>query len=435
MKEVNPRKRTWLVLSYFFGIDGMACSQHIDDRIAHFVQNGIQPVLITSIFCKRLPSIYQARVPSSAPSGMLFEARHLLRKTMLMKIFQKLITLPLLPFYLLEKLVIDLDSQWSWFPLVALRGFFICRKLQPELIYSTGGPASAHLAAAMIAKLTKIPWIAELQDPLVHHQWPRSRRSLKIFMWLERLIVRRADAVIFLTRTASEVSASRTGLSLNTRVVYAGGNSEIFPNTDYFRGEFCRFAHLGSLGSTRNLKVFLEAVERAISADPQLEKIIRVDVYGTCDPLSRECIKAFRYPNVIGNTGRLSRKDALERMVRTDVLVLIMNTQGIWTETIPAKTYEYLLAGRPILALTHKNEELEELLISQGHTVADAMDSEDVSEKLIELCRRWKKDELTSNQSGTRPSVAQASREIVSIADEVLASRAACFKEFSNTEE
>lgn len=412
--------RSWLILSYFFGIDGMACSQHIDDRIGHFTRLGIQPVLITSIFCKHLASVYQVRIPSVAPSGMLFEARHLLRRTIPLRIIQKLITLPLLPFYLLEKLIINLDSQWSWFPLVILRGIFLCRKMQPELIYSTGGPASAHLAAAMIAKWTGIPWIAELQDPLVHHEWPRSRRTLKIFMWLERLIMEKADAVVFLTRTAAEGAVSRTGAAPKARVVHAGGNSEIVPKTPYSRDNFCRFAHFGSLGSTRNLKVFLEAVERAVSMEPRLEQVIRLDVYGTCDPVSRECIRSFRFPKIIGDIGRLSRKDALEKMVRTDVLLLIMNTQGIWTETIPAKTYEYLLTGRPILALTHNNREVEEMLTSYGHTVADAINSEDIKEKILQLCKRWQEDELPSIRSGSYPSVANASAQIIAIADQVV---------------
>jgi hypothetical protein len=147
--------RRWLILSYFSGIDGMACAQHIDDRLSLLPERGITPLLLTGICGKARADRVTVQVPSVAPSGVRFELRHLRRRISPLKIAGPFLNLLLLPFYVLEKLLINLDSQWSWFPLAILRGRQLCRRYRPEIIYSTGGPASAHLAAAVIARRSR----------------------------------------------------------------------------------------------------------------------------------------------------------------------------------------------------------------------------------------------------------------------------------------
>ncbi len=162
--STGPGSRRWLVLSYFSRIDGMACAQHVDDRIPLLRNAGIEPVLLTGPCGGRWEEVRHETARCVAPSGIRFEVRHLFRKRglrgSLHKVLEFLLLLPLLPFYLLEKILADLDSQWSWFPLAARRGVALCREVGPELIYSTGGAASAHIAAGMIARRTGIPWLA-----------------------------------------------------------------------------------------------------------------------------------------------------------------------------------------------------------------------------------------------------------------------------------
>ena len=89
------------------------------------------------------------RVPSVAPSGVRFELRYLKRRNKFFKFAAIPLLIAILPLYFIEKAIINLESEWSWFPLAFLRGLLLCRRFHPELIYSTGGPASAHLAAGL----------------------------------------------------------------------------------------------------------------------------------------------------------------------------------------------------------------------------------------------------------------------------------------------
>lgn len=406
----------WLVLSYFSRIDGMACAQHIDDRIAYLRTQGIEPLMLTGVCGERWSGLVHEQVFSSSPSGLRFELRHLKKRGGISRIWAVLLNLLILPLYLLEKLVIDLDSQWSWFPFVILRGERMCRRYRPQLIYSTGGPASAHLAAAMIARRLKIPWVAEFQDPLVHDDWLRSKRALKVFSWLERLICTRADAVIFLTDQARKNADSRTGLGKRGWTVYPGADPASMPHSAYKKGELCHIAHFGSLGGSRNLKVFLEALRRLLAEQPELERVIRLDLYGSCDRLSRRLIDEFPAPAVIRDHGRIPRQESLAAMKRCDILLLIQNTEAFSAETIPSKTYEYLHVGRPVLGLVHHNPELGQMLTTLAHTAVAADSPAEVKQGITDCYERWKNGAAPSLPTASPFTVVAAVHNIMSIA-------------------
>jgi hypothetical protein len=395
-----PGRRRWLVLSYFSRIDGMACAQHIDDRIPLLRESGIEPVLLTGPCGDRWEEGRHAIARCVAPSGIRFEVRHLFRKRGLRgplhKVLEFLLLLPLLPFHLLEKLLADLDSQWSWFPLAARRGYALSRELGPELIYSTGGPASAHIAAGIIALRTGIPWVAEIQDPLVHGDWRRGKVALMLFSLAERYVCAHASRVVFLTGEAKRRAAARTALGNRGRCIYPGAGPPPDLSPRHRNGALLRFAHLGSFGGSRNPAVFLEAARRLLEERPELAGTMRFDFYGHCDANSVRRLREFPIPGIVTFHGRVPRREALSAMRDADVLLLIQNIDDFSAETIPSKVYEYLVAGRPVLGLVHRNPELAGMLTGLGHTVAEAADAGSVRASLSEIHRRWEAGTLES---------------------------------------
>ncbi|MHB8782434.1 MAG: glycosyltransferase [Desulfobacteria bacterium] len=416
----GPGSRRWLVLSYFSHVDGMACAQHVDDRIPLLREAGIEPVLLTGPCGERWEEGRHATARCVAPSGIRFEVRHLFRKRgwrgPLHKVFEFLLLLPVLPFYLLEKLLADLDSQWSWFPLAARRGYALCREVGPELIYSTGGAASAHIAAGMIARRTGIPWVAEFQDPLVHGDWYRGKVARKAFSFVERYVCARAFRVIFLTEEARRRAAARTSLGDRGRCIYPGAEPppELPPRRR--NGALLRFAHLGSFGGSRNPAVLLTAARLLLDERPELAETVRFDFYGNCDANSKRLLREFPREGVVTFHGRVSRSASLTAMRDADVLVLIQNVADYSAETIPSKVYEYLAAGRPILGLVHRNVELAGMLTGLGHTVAEAADAGSVRGAISEIHRRWEAGALET-LAGSPYTIASAVDRLIAIAE------------------
>jgi len=416
----SGRKRCWLILSYRANVRGSACSQHIDDRLPFFREQGIEPVLLTGPVGEKSTDWVHFRTHSLAPSGIRFELRHALRKRLQkrwqFKLVETILLLPVYPLYLLEKICINLESEWSWCLLASVRGFLLCRELRPEAIYSTGGSASAHVAALVIKRLTGISWLAETQDPLVHdHDWQRSRLVLQVYKRLEKMSCRQADVFVFLVRAAMEHTAQRVQGLCRGAVVYPGAVPASFRDGFYTQGDCCHFAHFGSLAGTRNLVVFFQALQQVLAQDNSLRSSIQVDVYGSFDAASEREMKSLQLEDLVVCHGTVDRQQALVAMQKTDCLLLIQNIIYFSCETIPSKVYEYLLSGRPIIGLLHHNEELRSMLLVNEHLVVPADDVSAVSGAIQQILDAFQTTKFVSRYPKKIWTVADAVQRLVSL--------------------
>ena len=112
-------KRKWLVIAHCMNMDGQAASHHVSDKLPYLRNVGIEPILLSAASGSKDLNFEHHQVFSPAPSGLKFEMRHYLRKRISNKhIAESLIaffTIIILPFFLVEKIFIRYDSQWSWF--------------------------------------------------------------------------------------------------------------------------------------------------------------------------------------------------------------------------------------------------------------------------------------------------------------------------------
>lgn len=393
------RRRRWLVVSYFAHESGMACSHHIDDRLPLIRERGVDVTLLSTLIVPKNPAVDHMRVPTLSPSGIRFEVRQYFRKKNLPKwrfeLIVTLLLLPVFPFYLLEKAILNIDTTWYWSPLAALRGYLFCRRNRPELVYSTGGPACAHIAAGWIAGWTGIPWVAELQDPLVHSYCARSRAELRLVRWAERYICRKADRVVFLTGEALRRAKSRTGLGNRGVCIYPGARAEIFPEPwERPIEDRLRIVHLGSLAGVRNLGNFLKGMREALGKRPELEDVLRIELYGNVGKDVQQQIREFGLGGQVVLRGAVPRAASIQEMMRADVLLLVQGADEVSAETIPSKLYEYLHARRPIFGLVYRNPELREMLEGMAHVAVDAADSPEIGKEMLRCIERWRQGEF-----------------------------------------
>ncbi len=419
---LSSNKKCWLILSYRANVKGSACSQHIDDRLPFFREQGIEPVLLTGPVGEKSETWFHIRTHSLAPSGIRFEVRHFLRKHLhkrwQFKLVETVVLLPILPLYLLEKIIINLESEWSWFFLASLRGILFSRRYKPEVIYSTGGSASAHVAALFINKWTGIRWLAETQDPLVHdHDWQRSRMVLKLYKTLEKRICRQADRFVFLVQAAREHTAARVNGDCNGAVIYPGSVSSFFSPGLYRKDEYLHFAHFGSLAGSRNLVIFFQALEQVVAERHAVREQIRMDVYGSFDGASEREMKELQLEDLVVRHGPVPREKALAAMQQAGCLLLIQNIVFFSCETIPSKVYEYLLSERPIIGLLHHNDELKSMLTENNHRVVPADDVQQVAAAIQQVVAEFNSTDFSSRKAQSVWTVGTAVRELIKLGE------------------
>jgi hypothetical protein len=419
-------KNRWLIISYFANIDAMAPSHHIDNRLPFFKKKGLDIHLLTSPCGARYKNLNHTRVPSPAPSGIRYEVRYFLRKKTTkkawFKFWETLLLLPVYPFYFIEKIFLRLDSTWSWFITTSIAATILSIKNRPEIIYSSGGPVSAHIAAKVASSITKIPYIAEFQDPLVHQYAAPGKFERHFIKNVERSILKTATGSVFLTQQAAMNALTRNPKSNNTTALYAGADP-LQKAPLYTKGEIFNIAHFGALGGSRNLGYFFRALNMMFSEYPDLPGYFRLDLYGNNSRNVSKQIKHFPYRTTLRINGKVKWQEARKVMYKTDVLLLLQNTDDVSFETIPSKVYEYLHTGRPIFALLYRNPELQAMLEGMGHTVVQADDEEAIKKGLETYIVQWKKNQLQSSVLESPYTTENAVDELIHLAQRSLNGR------------
>lgn len=388
--------RKWLIISYFSGIDALAPSHHIDDRIPRLREIGVEPIVLSSACSPGASGYPTIRTPSIAPSGLRYEMRYVTRRRIANGAVRRLVQLPiilaLLPGYAVEKMLVNLDCTWSWHITAAAAAVKMARKHDVELIYSTGGPASAHMAALHCSRATGIPWIAEYQDLTVGEWIPRSPSVRRFNKAQAAAVARHASAVVYMTRMALEEMESNVEMGERGRFVYPGADPDVFGGVRPLarHGRQLVIGHFGSFGGDRNAGVMLDTLEHLVSRHPSAREHVRLRLVGDMDRAQDAMLKAFPFREMLDVWGKRSRAESLQAMLGCDLLLIIQNASRMSSVSIPSKTYEYLHSGVPVMGLTYENPELDHMLTDLGHFALDLRDARGVRETVERAYLDWR---------------------------------------------
>ena len=397
--------RHWLILSHAFNVDGRAESVTITDKMPHLLAAGVQPIVLSGVMGTHDERFPHEQLLPWGPAGVRFELRHVLarrwggrglryRSAMLMA------SVLLAPFIALERVLGGLRSQWSWALPALARGARLIHRGQVDLVYSTGGVFSAHLAGWWLKKLTGVRWIAEVHDPMLVPGRPVVTRQERFFARLEGRICRDADLAWWFTDGAL-AAARRRHPELGARgIVVLPGAEPPVVRTAYVGGPRCVLGHFGSLSTTRSFAPVLNALAALLKRRPELRPLLRVEVYGAeLDPIAAPLLESLELSDVVMPLGRLEldpqtglsgRARVMQRMQQMDVLLMLHGTIPDCPEYIPSKLYEYFWARRPVLALTHDNAQLDALVVEHGGWVAPATDAAAIEAALEAVIERWR---------------------------------------------
>jgi hypothetical protein len=401
---MTGRARRWLILSHAYNVDGRAESLTITDKMPHLAAAGITPVVLSSVMGAPDTRFAHEQLLPWGPAAMRFDLRHLLQRRFgrgtPYRVCVVLLSVLLAPFIALERALLGLRSQWSWALPATLRGWALVRRGDIELVYSTGGVFSAHLAGHWLKKLTGCRWIAEVHDPLVvPGQTPKGRHE-RFLARLEGRICRHADLAWWFTEGALAAARARhPELGARGIVVLPGAEPPVV-RTGYARGPLCIFGHFGSLSPTRSLAPALRAIAALLARRPELRDVLRLEVYGSAlDPDAATALDALALRDVVLPIGRLEydpatglsgRARVMQRMQQLDVLLMLHGEVPECLEYIPSKLYEYFWARRPVLALTYRNPQLDDLVRSHGGWVAPTTDTAAVEAAFEAAIERWR---------------------------------------------
>jgi len=426
----RPQPRRWLILSHAFNMDGRAASLTVTDKIAHLRAAGIEPIVLSAVTGMQDTAIEHHRILPWGPSALRFDLRHAIALRLgrggayrtLVLLVSIVLGLPML----LERLLVGLRSQWSWALAAFARAAWLMRRGDIELVYTSGGAYSAHLAGWWLKRWLGARWIVEVHDPLIFPGRPLRNRDERFQARLEGRICRSADLAWWFTDGALAAARARHPVLGDRGIVVMPGAEPPVVRTEYRRGPHCVLGHFGSLSSIRSLAPFLQAMAQLLQREPAWREVLRLEVYGgAIDPEARRLVDELGLAELVQPMGRLEhdpqsglsgRQRVVQRMQQVDALLMLHGDTAECPEYIPSKLYDYFWARRPVLALTHQNPQLDALVREHQGVVAPTVDTPAAAQALREVLVRWR-DHGLPDVSLPPVDVGQAVRRIVAAVD------------------
>ncbi len=251
----------------------------------------------------------------------------------------------------------DNHIGWLWGSL--LSGWLAMRRGSFDLIYSSGPPWTSHLIAYTLSKLSDVPWVADFRDPWARSPWRLKRSKAQKFMAeiLEKTVVRQARFIILNTEwTRKEFRHFYKNIAPEKfQLIPNGYEPEDFeaikqPSSSWGNG--FKLVHAGSIYGGRDPVPLLKAWALFLQCATSHKDRLLLSLVGLSDKKKDEVNRIVLQLDLeqhVELLPRVSHREAIHIMAEADLLLLL---QGGLSLCVPAKLFEYMALGRPILGLT-----------------------------------------------------------------------------------
>lgn len=305
-------------------------------------------------------------------------------------------------------------DRWVSWKFDAIRqGLKLIEKFKPDVIWSTYPIATAHLIGSALHHKTGIPWVADFRDPMAQeycpddpskrHTFPADKRTWQRYLDIEADAAAHAHCCVFTTPGASHIYQQRYPAAAQRMMVLENGyDEESFAAVS----PVVQPTHMSpTVTGGKRLVLLHSGIVYPGERDPsQLFKALsRLKQNGTLsaadlcirfrasvhDEEIQDLAKTHRVQDFIEVCPAIPYRDALAEMMSVDAL-LVLQSSGCNAQ-IPAKIYEYLRAGKPILGLTDPAGDTADVLRQAGlRDIASLSSVDEIAQLLPVVIRDWK---------------------------------------------
>lgn len=245
----------------------------------------------------------------------------------------------------------------SWAPFAVEAACRLHRRHRFDVVVTTSPVESVH-AVGVALRRRGVPWVADMRDgwrfEAPRPDWPLALQR-RVDDRLERAALRRADEIVIVTEPLADDLRARLDLPVDVITNgfdpddEAAARGAAAPTTP---GKLT-LAHTGGLGPRQTLRPLLEALAQLGDEDPTVRDRVELVLVGQTTHDQRALYAHPRYAPFIRCEGFVPRPVALALQRTADLLVLV--TSGVRRGEATGKLFEYLAAGRPILAFGEGN--------------------------------------------------------------------------------
>ena len=236
-----------------------------------------------------------------------------------------------------------------------------------DVLLSDGPPHTNTLIAARLSQRTGIPWLADFQDPWTQVDY---YQLFKITKWADKKH-RRLEQEAF--QTAKKITIASPTWKKDLEAIGAHHVEPIFwgydeddftdihPNKN--PNEFV-ISHAGLFGFDRKPDNLFKALAELKTEIPGFNKKLKLKLAGMIDFSIIQSIEENGLSENFINLGNLSRQEALQLTLNSDLLLLPLNKSENIMGRIPGKLFEQMRSKNPILVIGPKGSDVAHIVES-----------------------------------------------------------------------
>ena len=377
----NNKPKKVLLISYCFPPDNVVGAVRIGKFAKYLPEFGWEPVVLTVDGIKGLPKTLAIEIDERQIVRVPYYSRYHLfakyfglnavpisiskisnskiaqpqneGKLRAIHLFRNLYTIPIV-----QKALFD---PVGWYRPALKAALKIVNNENIDILFSSFSPSTCHIIASNLKKITKIPWIAEFRDPWSINPY---NRRVQPFQFIEqkwdKRVLRNSDQII----TVSDVWAKQMErfYSRNIIVIPNGFDAEDctekIPLSSKFTITYTGTIYPGKRDPSPLFQAISELITEGIIKDGDIE----IRFFGRyLDVLSTLMEKYHLYKSV-KICGFIEHNESIIKQMESTVLLLLSWNSVKDVGSVPAKTYEYIATGRPILALAYEGGAIDKLL-------------------------------------------------------------------------
>jgi glycosyltransferase involved in cell wall biosynthesis len=251
---------------------------------------------------------------------------------------------------------------------------------------------SAAVIGLWLQRFTGLPWVLDLRDPMSQEDYPHDPLVRRVWSIVERACMRRVSRVIFTAEATRRMYLERYPEFLRPEMC-------ILISNGYDEADFCdlEVPAIGPVPAGRRIRLVHSGLIYPVERDPRpmfnavgrLKKMGRLTADRVqivfrapgSEDLYRKLLAERDIEDLITLESRVPYRQALQECAEADGLLLFQAEDC--DMQIPAKAYEYLRIGKPILALTtHTGDTAALLREAGGATIVNIASEDEIYEGL-----------------------------------------------------
>ena len=289
------------------------------------------------------------------------------------------------------------DKYIGWLPHAVAEGVRIIRHEKIDIILTTAPPHSAFIIAMILKKLMHKKLVLDFRDPWALSRWDRGN-ILRYWAerFVEKLCVTSADCLFFVTPKMRDeyLKLYKNEKRQKFHLFFNGFDPDDFTVQikDFKSGQAgkqFRFVHLGTLYKRRNPEPLLLAIRNLAQKKLITPQQVVFEFIGSVVTELKfiyHKVKSLQVEEFVLFKPPVSFQESIQTMYLADALLLIQPETDL---QIPAKLFEYIYTGKPILAIAEENSATHQIL-EKGNLgiLAPSKNIEAIEKAILDIMNR-----------------------------------------------